>query len=509
MAALLACTAALLSCAPARPVTDAAPPARERLAAAESLVVRGCLDCLVAAYGEFDALRSVPSVASAATVGATRAALLVTLRERELGMADGGYGTVARQLIAATPTLPDWLPAAAQAIDALADGIGGRTSPPASDADLDRMLRLHRGRSAWTAVLRPLAADDPLAAYTWLALACASHDGPAGVNEAAAKVDERWSLPLLAFKRAVCPTIDGPRLEHLLESEPRFVEVTYVLGLLAVAQTKLDRADDLYERAYAWRPRWPALTQAMAALAMTAEDFNRAVQLYGETLAAAPSAAEALVGLARALTYLGRHEDAIAATDRLLAAGWHVGDARYWRALNEAHLEKYDAAWADVEEASRLLFNADVPKLAGTIAYRRQQLQVAHDQFEEARRRNPTDCESIYYLGVVLVEMRAWARSASALGDAETCLDRAERDLLREIERIRASGGPPAREVRLIARRHQQAAAARRMRATSWFNLAVAYYGLSQPAEARRYAEKLLDDEQFGERARQILARLK
>ena len=46
------------------------------------------------------------------------------------------------------------------------------------------------------------------------------------------------------------------------------------------------------------------------------------------------------------------------------------------------------------------------------------------------------------------------------------------------------------------------------MQATSWFDIAVAYYNLSRKEEARQFAEKVASDEQFGERAREILARL-
>ena len=47
------------------------------------------------------------------------------------------------------------------------------------------------------------------------------------------------------------------------------------------------------------------------------------------------------------------------------------------------------------------------------------------------------------------------------------------------------------------------------MTATSWFDLAVASYNLSRKTEARQFAEKVADDEQFGERARELLTRLK
>jgi hypothetical protein len=46
------------------------------------------------------------------------------------------------------------------------------------------------------------------------------------------------------------------------------------------------------------------------------------------------------------------------------------------------------------------------------------------------------------------------------------------------------------------------------MLATSWFNTAVAYFNLEQPSDARAFAEKVEADEQFGARARELLARL-
>ena len=44
------------------------------------------------------------------------------------------------------------------------------------------------------------------------------------------------------------------------------------------------------------------------------------------------------------------------------------------------------------------------------------------------------------------------------------------------------------------------------LRAAPWWG--DAYFNLSKPAEARQYAEKVVGDEQFGERAKEILSRL-
>src|SRR5204862_6820768 len=100
---------------------------------------------------------------------------------------------------------------------------------------------------------------------------------------------------------------------------PRFVEVSYFLGQLDVASQRLDEADAAFARAYAWHPQWPTLTLAMANVAMTAEEFDRALEMYEATLGLEPRAVDALLGKVRALTFLKRHEQAIATADQLLA----------------------------------------------------------------------------------------------------------------------------------------------------------------------------------------------
>ena len=186
-----------------------------------------------------------------------------------------------------------------------------------------------------------------------------------------------------------------------------------------------------------------------------------------------------------------------------------IGDARYWRALNDAQLGRNEEAWSDVELAAKLLVNAEVPKLAGLIAYRLKQIEVSRAKFEESRERNPYDCETGYYLGLVLDEQGVWSRAAEVLIETDRCLQNAERSLEAEIASLRSSTQSPERRDRQIARRERQIANGRRMMATSWFNIAVAYYNLARKDDARQYAEKLAADDQFGDRARDLLSRLR
>ena len=48
----------------------------------------------------------------------------------------------------------------------------------------------------------------------------------------------------------------------------------------------------------------------------------------------------------------------------------------------------------------------------------------------------------------------------------------------------------------------------RRLIVTPWFSTAVAFFSSSRKDQARPCAEKVAGDEQFGERAREILTRL-
>ena len=489
-------------------VTPAPTPA-QRLASADALVRAGCLDCLIAAYGEYDLLRTFPAARDAAAAGAVRSAALIAIRERELGLVDEGYGQRARALLIGAPSLPNWLPTLLDIVDVLPASAGGITRTPTSDIDLDRARALRANRTAWNTRLRELAPIDELAAYVWLAFTCGETESRnLTVDEIAEPASTFKDTPLIGFKRAICRGIEPQRLLALRQRDTRFAEVPYYLGLFAVGQRKLDEADQHFEEAYAWRTQWPSLTQSIANVAMTAEEFERSLTFYNRTLELEPHAVDAMLGRVRALTYLGRNIEAIATTEHLVAERWFVGDARYWRALNESELERNEEAWVSIEAAAKLLINAQVPKLAGLIAYRRQQLDVSRAKFEESRGRNPNDCETVFYLGVVLAEQRSWTPTAETLLDAARCLEGNEIAYLQEIASIQASNDPPARKAGKIARREQYVAKGRRQLATSWFDIAVAYYNLSRKGEARQFAEKVVGDEMFGERARELMARL-
>ena len=397
-------------------------------------------------------------------------------------------------------------------VAALRVGPGGASSP-STDEQVAAMLQFSRNRTDWGDWLMSVAADDELTSYVWLSFACDSMISRSiGVEDALARAGNARQTPLLTFDYlTACERGNSQALQALVRREPRFAEAEYLLGLAALGRrprSDVDTADERFHLAYAWRQDWPSLTLSIGNLALTTEDFARAFEFFDHTLALIPEQPDALVGTIRALAYLGRYTEALETTDLLLATGRNPGEARYWRAFNENQLERYDDAWSDIEIARTLIVNAEVPKLAGVIAYRRGEGEVARRQFEEARTRNPADCETGFYLQSVLAEQRNWSDATTIAVGAARCFDDSEVELRRIIESLRSSGAAPDRLARQVARREQDIASNSRMRAAAWFNAAVATFNLGRQPEAREFATKVADDEQFGERAKALLSRL-
>jgi tetratricopeptide (TPR) repeat protein len=491
---------------------------RIELEAAHALVAAGCLDCLTEAYERYEKLRPDAIVGDAARAALVRTAVLIALREHELGMIPTERLAAGRRLLTLLPAsqeLADLLEVA----DAIISGPSGPMRTVTLEAQTLALVNLSRNQNRWADSLRARMPDDRVATYLWLSLACGIYGSQVpDSNDRTPAVGAALSVPLVGFKDAIgCARNRAEALNAIREAEPRFLETHFFLGMAALSgQSRvgapglpdLEAADAEFRLAYQWRQDWPSLTLMIANLALTFEDFLRAFEFFEKTLTLLPHHPEALLGKIRALTYLQRHAEAIVVADDMLATGINQGDARYWRALNQEQLDQHDQAWDDVELADKLLINADVPKLAGIIAINRRQLDAAKQKLELSLKRRSNDCEVRYYLQIVRSEQRDWTRAAADAAACATCFDKEEVTLHDEIERFRLSKLPPERRDRQIARREQQLAANTRMRANAWFNAAAANFNLGRKDEARVFAEKLIEDMQFAGRAKELLLRL-
>ncbi len=507
-------------CAPPKPpASTPAPNLQPRLDAADALLRVGCFDCLTAALAEYDAIRAVPGASaaavSAATAGSIRSAAMLDLRQRELGMAGDGYLQRARDLAGANGANDPMRAAFAPLFDAV-DAIPWRIpqflpkgSAPAAPIPFRELQALREKQGE---VLKASADADELSASIWLAFSCSSAASRIETQVLLAPLVRLRDAPFVQYRAASCSRIDAKALTDLLSREPRFVEIEFYLASAALGARpapQLEEADERLRRAYDWHPRWPTVATSLGNLYMTAEEPQTALDFYDRALALAPEHGEALIGRVRALSHLARHDDAFATIDRILAGNrWFAGEVIYWRAWNELQVNRVDDAWTSVERAGQLWAVAEVSKLAGLIAYRRHELEVARQRFQTGHGQDPTDCEITFLLGTVHADLRAWKPTSDVFIEAASCLEHALLQINADIAKARASNWSAERKARVIAKRERQIVTAQRMLTTSWFNTAVGYFNLSQKAEARQYAEKVSSDEQFGERARELLSRL-
>ena len=423
-------------------------------------------------------------------------------------MQDSGYLARARQVMSTSDDLETAFSMPLDVIDAAPTRMG-RVFDPAVNLEIDRRSRIRQqNRLRWTELLRATADQDPFSAALWVSFNCAnSLNAAARAPEALLQsLVVQKDAPIVVYEASTCYVQAHDVLAPLAEREPRFREADFWLGFFELSRMQLDEAQAKLTHAYDWHPDWPAASVALAGLFMTAEEIASALDFYDRALRLLPTLADALVGRVRALSNLQRYEEALAGTDAFVNE--LPSDGYYWRAWNENQLERLDQAWADVESAGRYGVTAEIAKLAGVIAYRRHELDVARDRFATARRLDANDCDSHFYLGGVQAELKAWAPSAEAYVVASSCLEGLRRRLVNEITAIQTSDRAPDRKARQVASREQRIALADRMQRQAWFNLAANYFNVGRTSDARAFAEKVLDDEIFGERARSLLAQL-
>ena len=416
-----------------------------------ALVRAGCLDCLIDAY------RRVPVCSGrsrraedAATAGAIRSAALD--RPAPARARDGGRGLPASArralLLGAAPTCRRGCRHCSTSSTCCRPRSAASRRTPTSDLDLDADARSPRTNGAWrTRRCEILRRVDELAAYVWLAFACGSTESARrdARRDRRAGVDVPRHAAHRASSERSAAASSRSRCARCVERDPRFVETTYYLGAaLRSGSDKLDEADQPFEDAYAWRPQWPALTQSIANVAMTVEEFEtRGAVLRPRRWRSSRTRSTRCSARSRALTYLGQSVEAIATVDRLLGERWFVGDARYWRALNESELERQrrgvgrhrgggqaadQRRGAEAGRPDRL-----PPAAAGRVAG--EVRGIAHAQPERLRDR-------------LLPRRRARASSASWTRDRRRAARgrplparAAERDTIQEIATIRASDG--------------------------------------------------------------------
>ena len=509
---LLLCVSGLLACGP-RPVLDPGPgiALTADLARADALVRRGSNASLQDAFAIYERLAATGD-APAAELRAIDTALLLALRERELGLAGGRSLERAVELANRQPPPYD-----IGVFISVAESQGwhaGGVSQERQDASMPSQRTMFTSWKAWRAQLSPGAEQDLLRAYFLLALDCArpwdqgDGDLPPWQPPAAAP-------PLLRFRAAVCPrAVDEAALEALVTNDPAFAETHLFLGEQAFRDLTLRTAEKHLAEAVKAMPDLTAAWLLLGHVHVAIEEPDLARDAYHRVTLAVPGQREALLGEARSLSSLGRAEAAIAVLDEMERLGtWYMGDMYYWRAWNRHRLAQHDAANDDVLAArTRMPMSPQVDLLAGFIALARHEVERAEGEFRLAVQhyegRGERDCDSGYYLASTLVMQRKWTEAGPLFERAEPCYALDEKAVRQRIATIRASDLPDDRQDRLVAAKERDILKVQLQQARACYNAAVAHANLGEPGKARPFALRALAHPEMKSLAEQLLARL-
>jgi tetratricopeptide (TPR) repeat protein len=474
---------------------------------ADTLLRAGCYRCLENALAIYERVARSPRAPVGAARGAFAAALLLAVRDKELGIPPETWLERARAL-AQDPVhaTPPSVPAPSVFLDAAALVVGETSGfDPEDRQQHAQTLRatISAGGPQHPARAALSNGVDILADYLKLAVDCQD----ARLRQALTGDEvlaRHGGAPLIRFRLAMCGMASQPPA-RLRQADSRWVDTLFFEGRAELATrpvADVAKAAELFISAHREFPTSMAITMALGAAQNALNEFGSALAAYDEVLAAKPTHRDALLGRVTSLSYLDRHHDAIESATRMLTLGtWHIGDAYYWRAWNRYRLYELDAAWNDVGEASRLLVNTSVYTLAGFIAYARRELDTAIDRFDRAFAMDSENCEAVWTAGLVHVDQQAWTPAAPKFSRAMSCFITAAAKARGEIAETEKAAYAETLKTRRMAAAQKRLDTAEFRKAQAAFNAAQCYLRLGDRGLALNHVDVAAEHERMKEKA--------
>ena len=414
-----------LGCAP-RPVTVAAPRIAPevlaaRLAEADRLASRGCYLCLKEAAAAYAALLA-DSDDSQLIAKALENNLMVALREIELRIPDSGAREAAEQLQALVPSSYAAYFAVLDALRGADTGILVRGEPFLLKEERDRRVKL-------VADIEPAAAASPMKAYFFIALAVHVRqfkDVKPQIDPLLAAYPQDLSLQYRML--AVQPAYSGDTARDLIGRETGFGEVHLLMGQRAVLSGNLAFAYRELTHARELLPDSVSIALALATVTFSYARYGDALALFDRILASPAVAGlepQVKLGRAKSLSYLKRHDEAIAQLIELLQndPGNSPGERYYWRAWNRLQMGQAQLAYNDATTGLNAMRNDAIYRLAGMASFSLNLLGESRNFFEEALNMNRADCDSQRYLGLLDSAERSWKPASSRFTVAASCYE--------------------------------------------------------------------------------------
>lgn len=477
---LLILVAAVGGCAGSHRLSPMA--AQEQFDRADALVSTGCYACLAEAVQLYRREPSGSPTNERAIRQRQLALTLMAFRERELALPNSGADRAVTAIPWASP-LP--LDVFTMVLRRLED----RDKPIDTDAPAPTDVT-----TALTQLLANPATKNVAVAYA-LALTC-----PAPASRDVSAPSEWWvrmrQIPLsVRYAELTCATsAAADETSAFIRKDPRFAEVHYQSGLAALFHGQLVSAHEHFELARKGLPHSAAVILSLANTSLALARFEEGLHLFraAHTLNGLPSA---LLGQAKALTYLGRHAEAIAILGTLLAdSAPNPGEHYYWRAWNLYRLSQNQAAHKDVLAALRFWPSSPVERLAGLTARALAQYDEARSHFVQALAVEPGDCESRSYLAQLDAMAHTWNTALGGFDASASCFEQALEDQEQQL-RTGVTDMAPAREILRLQRWH----------ASSLYSAAIIAKLLGRRELALDYARRLVDDAGLGRLARDFI----
>ena len=214
-----------------------------------------------------------------------------------------------------------------------------------------------------------------------------------------------------------------------------------------------------------------------------------------------------MLGRVTALSYLGSTRASAAIARHLIALGhWYVGDAHYWLAFDEYHLNEQASALADAQTAKVLLLQPRAYTLAGLIRMKQKTWPEAKQEFLAALKAQPDNCDVLFYLGTVDGELEVWPEAAEYFGRSVACFQDSQRSLERKIADLEQKND--AWDVGLLARHRRDLRETIAHKASALYNAALSYATAGDRRRAMTYATQAGAFPAYADRVKVLVARL-
>lgn len=468
----------------------------ERRARADELVSVGCYRCLRDAVQLYEALLKEGMRADGIEQGAHDAYLMRAMREAELGIPYTETMARAREL-------GDWSSIPGDIVDLTLDVLAEqaaagwtRLDSPGAISDAGARLTLLRGTQQPPRLV---------AAYAAVSLDCVLSQ----YRDRTEEPQGRWDTTIaddaaLRYAQLRCAGgFSSETARAILDLEPRFGEVRVAMGLDALGQGLMMSAYRELGLAHDIIPESSVIAVALADVALGLGRFDEALRLY-DGLRAGSRSPDAMLGRAKALTYLNRHSEAIGVLNELLqGSAWKPGEIHYWRAWNFLQVAEFGLAHESAMKALALWTAPHVYRLAGLTAMSLSRLAEARRYLETALKSSADDCESMSYLAQIDSRENRWNPALDRFAAVAACCARALTGLM--------VAPVPGASADLSGADTQNAAAAaeiaqlKALQSSSIYNAAIAAKVLGRREAALEYAKRLLADPTYQGLARDFI----